>query len=484
MEETNRIASLAVMCVCMAFLSCSIIGPAINSAGLGSAKGVQKRGSVNGKEPVTPDADPPADYSPTFLGQAAPVPITQVDSSIIAQLTRVEVNDPNYLKLYIHFVDQDGNYVSGATAAAMKQYWCDVQESFDSTTYVIDDFTVREETAADSVPLALALVMDHSGSIGESRAFAIQGFVDEFLQHKQREDQMALIKFDHHVEVESPFLANQNQLRSRLKKVGLFGFGGWTAMLDGVDQAVDLLKQVKGFDNRKNVLVFTDGYENASTHDLDAVLDHAIVNGVHVHTVGFGYNIDEPFLQYIAWRTGGMYQHIYQTNQFDDMFADSYFREKNFYVVQYKPKNYGKLTITVKLCFPEGDQTLVANVDYPPPRQNVPALINILFPFDSCVLDAKYDSEIDKVYRVMTDFYPTCTVELHGHTDWVGTDEYNINLSQCRAEAVKEALVRKGIDAARITVVGFGESQPVAPNDTEEGRKKNRRTEFVIKSVN
>jgi len=72
-----------------------------------------------------------------------------------------------------------------------------VTESFDSTTFIIDDFSVREETEKDAVPLALALVMDHSGSIGESRAFAIQGFVDEFLQHKQAEDRFWPIKISY-----------------------------------------------------------------------------------------------------------------------------------------------------------------------------------------------------------------------------------------------------------------------------------------------
>lgn len=485
MSRVYRITFLIVLHLCLSIVNCSIIGPVINTARSGSGKDVlEPRGVVDGKEPVTPDADPPDDYNATFLAQAPPVQMNPAKHGITAHLSRIEINDPNFLKLYIHFVDQDGRYVSGAAAMAMKDYWCEVEESFESDSYVIDDFSVIEQTAADSIPLALALVMDHSGSIGHSRAFAIQDFVDEFIQNKQREDKLALVKFDHHVEVEAPFTASQQNLHARLQKIGLFGFGGLTAMIDGIDAATELLKNETGFDNRKHVLVFTDGYENASSRDLDAVMENAIVNGVHVHTAAFGYNIDLPFLQYIAWRTGGMYQHIYTTNQFDDLFQDNYFRQKNFYVVQYQPKNYGLLTVTIKLCLPEGDQVLVANVDYPPPRQDVPALINILFQFDSCVLDSQYQSEIDKVFRVMTDFYPSSTIELQGHTCSQGGEDYNLELSKCRAEAVKSALVSRGIDASRIIVIGFGESHPVADNATETGRRKNRRTEFIIRLIN
>ncbi len=70
-------------------------------------------------------------------------------------------------------------------------------------------------------------------------------------------------------------------------------------------------------------------------------------------------------------------------------------------------------------------------------------------------------------------------VEVAGHTDSRGSDEYNVNLSQRRAEAVRNYLISKGIAADRLTAKGYGESQPVADNATDEGRFKNRRVELV-----
>jgi OOP family OmpA-OmpF porin len=75
---------------------------------------------------------------------------------------------------------------------------------------------------------------------------------------------------------------------------------------------------------------------------------------------------------------------------------------------------------------------------------------------------------------------PTVRVELHGHTDSVGSDAYNQALSERRANAVRDYLVSKGIDSNRLTVKGLGEEDPVATNATPEGRAKNRRVELNI----
>jgi outer membrane protein OmpA-like peptidoglycan-associated protein len=71
-------------------------------------------------------------------------------------------------------------------------------------------------------------------------------------------------------------------------------------------------------------------------------------------------------------------------------------------------------------------------------------------------------------------------VEIAGHTDNIGSDAYNTLLSQQRADAVRKYLVEKGIEESRMTAVGYGELEPVASNDTEEGRRANRRVEFRI----
>ncbi len=75
---------------------------------------------------------------------------------------------------------------------------------------------------------------------------------------------------------------------------------------------------------------------------------------------------------------------------------------------------------------------------------------------------------------------PKLKIEIQGHTDNVGGLEVNQTLSEKRANAVKQALVSRGIEEGRIRTRGFGLTMPLASNDTEEGRAKNRRTQFVI----
>ena len=71
-------------------------------------------------------------------------------------------------------------------------------------------------------------------------------------------------------------------------------------------------------------------------------------------------------------------------------------------------------------------------------------------------------------------------IQIIGHTDNVGSDTDNKNLSESRAKAVYDKLIEKGIDNIRVSYKGMGESQPIADNDTEKGQQTNRRTEFII----
>ena len=107
-------------------------------------------------------------------------------------------------------------------------------------------------------------------------------------------------------------------------------------------------------------------------------------------------------------------------------------------------------------------------------------LRNIYFQFDSAVfLEASMD-ELGKLVKMMSD-NPNITVEISGHTDNVGNAEYNKDLSQRRADAVRNHLVENGVAAERVTAVGFGEEKPLASNDDErEGRELNRRVEFKV----
>jgi len=75
---------------------------------------------------------------------------------------------------------------------------------------------------------------------------------------------------------------------------------------------------------------------------------------------------------------------------------------------------------------------------------------------------------------------PALNVEIQGHTDSIGSAAYNLNLSQRRADSVRSYLVDKGVSAAALTAKGYGKTQPIASNDTAEGRAQNRRVAFAV----
>ena len=108
-------------------------------------------------------------------------------------------------------------------------------------------------------------------------------------------------------------------------------------------------------------------------------------------------------------------------------------------------------------------------------------LNNIFFDFGKSTLRTESTSELDRLTKLMNDI-PTLKIEISGHTDNVGNAAYNKTLSEERAKAVVDYLVKKGINSNRLTFVGYGFDQPIATNDTEEGRQKNRRTEFKVVS--
>lgn len=133
--------------------------------------------------------------------------------------------------------------------------------------------------------------------------------------------------------------------------------------------------------------------------------------------------------------------------------------------------------VDIEFCFPASEKKIIAPP--PPPQPDTLVIPDVLFKFNSAELNNKLYGVLDSlIQRIPRN--EVIQLQLAGHTDNAGTDVYNLDLSHRRATAVAEYLKQKGLGQYIRHVSGLGESTPVEPNDTPEGRKKNRRVEIII----
>jgi outer membrane protein OmpA-like peptidoglycan-associated protein len=103
----------------------------------------------------------------------------------------------------------------------------------------------------------------------------------------------------------------------------------------------------------------------------------------------------------------------------------------------------------------------------------------ILFDVDKAALRPAAKTNLDKLATILNK-YPDTNILIEGHTDATGSDEHNLELSRDRASSVANYVAGLGVNPSRFTTMGYGKSQPIATNDTEEGRQQNRRVELAI----
>lgn len=141
------------------------------------------------------------------------------------------------------------------------------------------------------------------------------------------------------------------------------------------------------------------------------------------------------------------------------------------------------------------DFRILAGVNYrhlhvppPPPPVQVDAIVEekiiitqkIHFEFDRAIIRPISYPIVDDVADLLRRNPQIQRIRVEGHTDWIGSDAYNQHLSEARARAVRDYLIQKGIEPGRLEAVGYGESRPIADNNSVQGRARNRRTEFTV----
>jgi len=153
---------------------------------------------------------------------------------------------------------------------------------------------------------------------------------------------------------------------------------------------------------------------------------------------------------------------------------------KNDFIMTVKKKGFVQESKYISKMNPRFSTPAILNLNLQPIKVGKSYRLNdIYFDFNSYELKPESEIVIDEFFDFLND-NTTLKISIQGHTDNVGNDDDNLKLSQNRAKAVYDYLLEKGIDPQRISYKGFGESKPIATNDTESGRARNRRTEFVI----
>ena len=389
-------------------------------------------------------------------------------------------------KGYLSFQVGDNNY---------KRYINDISKenieyikliSTDSANCYIKKYTLLPKRR---VKRHYSFVLDHSGSMGDQRANKLQIAVFNAIKKNtlknKNDNTYSIHKFDGEGNIVHLITTKiVDEIREVLLPTkGLIGFGNSTAIKDALNQAIDTIAKDKESES-KLIILFTDGYTNTDEIPLTLtdVIRKSIDNNVSIAPVGFGSNVDDNYLRQIAYFAGGNMYKIYHEDEFDQFFENIFLDIDLNYEIAFSPCKFGdELTIELKLKGLE--KPLIGQTFFATPiRSGYTIDLNILFdPASSKINEDKYGENLDQVSQLLKS-RSDLNIIIEGHTDKVGRESYNKDLSLKRAEAVKKYFVNLGISENRIETKGFGWSMPAYPYiNGEKENALNRRITLKIK---
>jgi outer membrane protein OmpA-like peptidoglycan-associated protein len=399
---------------------------------------------------------------------------------------------PDTIKFHARVYDTAGNFITNMAAPYKLfpeiEYFRKLDEQLGKFYNIreqnIPEFTVREYGAGDSIPFNIALSVDYSGSMSPVMEAIFEG-TEIFIDMKFPQDNIALASFNKDFLLKAPLTNDKTDLLSLFRAKRGEGRGAFSSVKEALYNSMRIFEKAP-VDDPRILVLFTDGDDNYSKRKVGELIYKAKRENINVFVVAFGYPKDGG-LKEVADNTGGKYYRIYTKEDMLKVFSDIYLSLRNYYLFTYKPPKYWGWHTILADCFVPGfagaDATMVATGEYDTSDlwKDVGDEFTLPILFDYNKWDIKPESEplLDEIVDAMLS-RPKLRLEIQGHTDNIGGPDFNQVLSERRATAVFDAIISKGIEQSRLRWIGFGMSMPVAQNDTEENRAKNRRTNFVV----
>ncbi len=436
------------------------------------------------------------------------------------------VNGGDKWYIYLHLIGANGKHLDGLTDDILDISYSRIARKLPMDTHEVKRLKIENIADEGCNPMSLMFSIDRSGSMIHN-AEKTRSAAKKFVESKFYEDEIGIVVFGSWAKREAELSTNKKRLIDILDNVDLTKFSG-TNFTYGIDKALNSVKYQAHHED-KGILLLSDGY-GMSAGQANRLINKARNLGIAIHFYQYKpfdektrkehkIKDDGKLARRMASATGGIYKCLGVDNDFAKEFMDLRYKACHVYKVTIdKPDASGEYLYTFKfkhdyvqkrldfgIKYTYSDLTFFHQKNMGNTKLEKPAvldridslfadnptevsedpeideiyLLNVYFDFDQAILKDGSEKAVQEVYDLLNE-NSRMRIELRGHTDNKGSAEYNKKLSLERCLSVKEALVRKGIDGSRIEVIGFGASIPVATNNTDEGRSKNRRTEFRI----
>ena len=395
---------------------------------------------------------------------------------------------PKKITIDLVISDTNGRYLTNLAPPYNSNYrgiWDGLTDSCGVEGSKINNLAVKEIQMDNSPKYAIAFLLDHSPSMGIEKIKKLQQGVIDLVQYLKEPDMVSITKFTSDLYSPINLTRNKFDVLDSFKVDGMDGVSSYgTYYFDAINAGIEQLKNAPD-DYKKIVIAFTDGGDTGSDFDKDEITKKLKESEIKLYNIGYGY-ADSEILAEMSDASNGKFYTTFSSNEFPYVLRDIYLKLSNFYRITYEVEDCPNLhRVKIPINLANNNITIEGNTSYYIPdiqERKIGDIVFLNIEFEvgkSVIKDEQSLFEIRKISDWMKSSREH-KILIKGHTDDTGDEDYNQELSTERANAVKSELVRLGIDESRIAIIGFGSSKPLAPNDNEENRQRNRRTEIEV----